>query len=363
MNLTYLMETAGHEQFSVFTSPDGQCRAFVAIHETTLGPGMGGVRRWPYQSEELAVRDALRLSEAMTYKAAIADLPIGGAKAVIWCEPNTAPSPTEAYTFGRFIEKLAGRYIAAPDVGTNEKYMAWMGESTRYVAGEATERGGTGSPSPWTAVGVLAGIRACIRRLDGTESLAGKTVAVQGAGAVGGRLAELLAEAGAHVRLADVNTKRVYEIANRYPGMIVPISADDVVTCGCDVFAPCALGGVISEQVIPLMRCRIVAGSANNPLCNPSADAGMLADHDILYAPDFVINAGGVIHVGGSWLGWSRHDCQQRIEAIGQTLRGVFRQAGSNGNTHDEALRLARHRLLSAQTQTTNRRANVVATN
>jgi len=240
--------------------------------------------------------------------------------------------------------------------------MDWMAAATKFVAGRPLASGGCGSPSPATARGVLAAIRACIRRLEGQDSLAGKTVAVQGAGSVGGHLVELLAAQGAHVLLADVSTERVKLLAEKFPANVTPCPADDILAVQCDVFAPCALGDILNATTIPQLRCRVVVGSANNPLHQPMEDADRLAARKILYAPDFVINAGGLIHIAGAWLGWSAEQTEQRIDGIGQTLRQIFRQAGS-GNTHLEAFKLARSRLTGAPTAASERRCLLTSNN
>lgn len=249
---TQAMRTAGHEELAVFTG-EGH-RAFISIHSTRLGPALGGTRRWPYASEQEAVRDVLRLSEAMTYKAAVAGMPLGGGKAVIWCD-GRAPAADEARWFGECVERMAGRYVTAVDVGTNEAFMDWAAAGTRYVTGRPVASGGVGSPSPSTARGVFAGIVACLERIRGSDSLSGRTIAVQGVGEVGGPLVEQLAAEGARVIVADVAADRVRALCERFPGRMTPTSAESILTTECDVLAPCALGGGVNRETIPQLRC------------------------------------------------------------------------------------------------------------
>ncbi|ROR32786.1 Glu/Leu/Phe/Val dehydrogenase dimerization domain-containing protein [Inmirania thermothiophila] len=336
------MEEGGHEALHLFR--DGGCglRAVIAIHSTLLGPALGGVRMWPYPDESAAVEDALRLARAMTFKAALAGLDFGGGKAVILGEPHRDRSEALMRAFGRCVESLGGRYIAAEDVGTGPEDMAWIAAETRHVTGLPPERGGSGDPSPVTALGVLHGIRACLRHRLGHERVGLVRYALQGLGHVGWALAHLLRAEGATVVATDLDRARL-ERATAELG-VIPAEPDEILDTDAEVFVPCALGGVLDEAAAGRLRAVIVAGSANNPLAD-DAVAELLARRGILYAPDYAINAGGLIHVAVALAGGRPEHARARAAAIGDTLDRIFRLAAREGITPLAAA----HRLAAAR--------------
>ncbi|MCA1824191.1 MAG: valine dehydrogenase [Frankia sp.] len=333
----------------VLTSYDDAANAtmFIAVHSTRLGPAAGGTRIKTYPTAGDALADAARLAAAMTLKMAVAGLPMGGGKSVLAVEPEPL-SPEARHGLLRHhaenIERLGGRYYTGPDMNTTAADMDMIGEGTGRVFGRTPAHGGSGSSAPDTAVGVFHGIQASVSHVFGTDDVAGRTVMVQGTGAVGQPLTEMLVDAGAKVLISDVDSDRADEMSARLPVLVV--EPDAVVGTECDVYAPCAVGGVLSPETIPALRCRIVAGAANNPLSAPS-DAQLLRAADILYAPDFVINGGGAIHlIGYEALGWSSEQVQRGIRGIGDTLRSIYAAARADGVTTEEAAeRLAAARL------------------
>jgi leucine dehydrogenase len=319
---------------------------FVCLHSTRLGPAGGGTRLKVYPAPAEALADAMRLSAAMTRKLAIAGLPFGGGKAVI-AVPELPSGEARRGLFLRYgdvVESLGGTFRTSSDINTGEADMDVIGERTRYVFGKSIEAGGSGNPAPPTAVGVYHGIRASVGHVFGSDDLDGRRVVVQGAGGVGSALAGRLAEAGASVLVADVDAGRARDVADRVGG--AALAADDVIGADCDVYAPCAVGGVLSAETVPRLRCRIVAGSANNQLAEPEA-AELLRSQGILYAPDYVINAGGAIAISGlELLGWDRAEVDAALARIGETLGRVFETAGERGSsTAAAAEALAEERL------------------
>ena len=324
----------------------------VAVHSTARGPSLGGCRMWTYADTRAAVRDALRLSRAMTFKSAVAGLPLGGGKGVIMLPPGVAPPEGEdrravLLDFGETIETLGGAYLTAEDVGTSEPDMQVIAEATRHVSGLATERGGSGDPSPWTALGVEAALRVAAERVFGTASLAGRSVAVVGLGSVGGALARQLAEDGAQLVVADIDERRralAHELGARWTD---PQSA---LTADVDLLAPCALGGVLSEETVPQLRCRAIAGAANNQLTAEPVGR-QLADRGILWVPDFVANAGGIINISVELEpeGYAPERAEARVRAVGDTTRAVLDHAESTGATPlAAAMEIAQRRVAEA---------------
>ena len=320
--ITDVMAARGHEQVVFVADAPSGLRAVIAVHSTALGPSLGGIRFWSYATEDDAVRDALRLSEAMTLKAAAAGLDQGGGKAVVLVDDPDAPRSIELlHALGRAIHELGGRYLAAEDVGATTRDMDIIGEVTPWVTGVDPAAGGSGDPSPVTAVGVAAAMRAALRELDGEERLAGRRVAVQGVGHVGAHLAGVLSEAGASVVVADTNASRARDVAAKTGADVV--AADEILELECDVLAPCALGGVLDDMTVPRLRCRAVCGAANNQLRDDAID-GLLAVRGVLYAPDFVASAGGIINIAEEFTGYSRERALASVARIEQTMTRVF---------------------------------------
>jgi leucine dehydrogenase len=312
---------------------------FVCVHSTALGPGCGGTRMKTYATPHDALRDGLRLSGAMTHKNATAGLPLGGGKAVLAVPeiPQGEPRRELLHRYADLVTSLGGSYITACDMNTSERDMDVIGERTKHVFGRTVDHGGSGSSAPSTAVGVFHGIRASVDHVFGSAELDGRTIAIQGVGAVGRRLAELLSEAGATLILADVDDVRAKEAAAELGAEVV--GADDVISTPCDVLSPCATGGVLNASSIPTLRCRIVAGAANNQLGEP-IDAERLAERGIVYAPDFVVNAGGIIHLASlELLGENEATRDARLAGIGATATEVFGLADSEGISTGEAAR------------------------
>ncbi|ELY58002.1 Glu/Leu/Phe/Val dehydrogenase [Natronococcus amylolyticus DSM 10524] len=322
---------AGHEQVSYFTDPETGLRAIVAIHDTTLGPSLGGTRILDYDSEEAALEDVLRLSQAMTYKAAAADLPLGGGKAVILGDPDEVRTEATLEAYGRAVDRLGGRYITSVDINSSAAEMDVVARRTDHVVGASD---GLENPSGVTAHGVFCGIRACVDHVYGEDDLEGLEVVVQGLGKVGRSLAEELLEAGAAVTVSDVDREATEAFAAEHGADTV--APDVVYEQPCDVFAPCAIGGILNDETIPTLECEIVAGAANNVLAE-RRHAEALHEREILYAPDYVINAGGLVTVAKDHFGGSYEEAYAEAEAIEGRLRGMIERADDEGTTVLEA--------------------------
>ncbi len=337
------MQELGHEQLVFCRNADVGLRAIIAIHDTALGPALGGVRMWPYKSEAEAVHDALRLARGMTYKAAAAGLNLGGGKAVIIGDPKREKSEALFRAFGRFVETLAGRYITAEDVGTDVNDMEYIYMETPHVTGVATAHGGSGDPSPVTAYGIVQGLKACALEKFGTDSLQNLKVAIQGLGNVGYHLAEYLKGEGARVSACDIDANRARR-AEEELGIHI-VSPDEIYDVSCDVFSPCALGAVINDRTIPRLKCRVVAGGANNQL-EEDRHGDELQSRGLLYAPDYVINAGGLINVYSELEGYNQDRAIRMTRGIYYNLRRVFDIAKQVGiPTYRAADRLAEERI------------------
>jgi leucine dehydrogenase len=319
---------------------------FVCIHSTERGPAGGGTRMKTYPTPADGLADAMRLSAAMTLKMAATDIPFGGAKAVLAVPalPEGDERRRLLLRYGDLAASLGGNFQTGPDVNTTIADMDVIAERHEHVFCRSKERGGSGDPGPYTARGVFHGIRASAAHVFGTPDLEGRSVLVQGVGDVGARLAEQLAEAGARVLVSDIDTERANGLASRIGAEVVP--AETAIGTDCDIYAPCALGGTLSSETISRLRCRIVAGSANNQLGEPD-DAVRLAEAGILYAPDYVINAGGVIHAWGvESLGWDAETVEARLAGIGDSLADIYERADAAGITTEAAAeQLARSRL------------------
>jgi leucine dehydrogenase len=337
----------GEEVVMRFDEPSGAW-FFVGVHSTVLGPAMGGTRMKAYGSPQEGLSDVLRLSGAMTLKQAAANLPYGGGKAVLAVPEVPPPGSDVRHTilrrYATLVDSLGGTYVTAADMNTGQVDMDVVGAGTGFVLGRSREHGGSGDPAPGTALGVFHGIVATARRAFGSPELAERTVLVQGVGAVGGRLVQLLSDAGAAVLVSDVDSARAQSSAAAVGGGVV--EPDSVIGTSCDVFAPCASGPVFTKASIPGLRCSVVAGAANNQLATQE-DADRLRRANILYAPDFVINAGGVIHLAGyERFGWDASQVTARLAGIGATLERIYDEADREGlTTQAVAERLAAERL------------------
>jgi leucine dehydrogenase len=340
-----ILTSDGFEQVAYCHDRSTGLRAIVAIHSTELGPALGGTRFYPYASEEEALVDVCRLAKGMTYKHAACGNDLGGGKAVIVGDPSTQRSEALLRAYGRFIEGLNGRYLTAEDVGTSQADMDVIRRETRHVTGVSESLGGSGDPSPATALGVLWAMRAVGERLWGSPSLAGRHVVVSGVGKVGSGLVSHLDAEGAKVTVADVDEAKVGALAERFGTMRV--SPDVAHAVPCDIFSPCALGAVLNSSTIPEMNCDAVVGSANNQLAS-LADAERLRHRSIVYAPDFVASAGGVINIAEEAHGYDRDRAYARMEAIHDTLLAVFERSDvENITTSAAAERLAEERIAS----------------
>ncbi len=292
MEILEQMGAEGHEQLVVVSDAGSGLKAIIAIHDTTLGPACGGTRIWPYKTEQEAIRDALRLSRAMTYKSAAAGLPLGGGKGVIIADSHTEKTEALVRAYGRFVDTLGGRYLTTTDVGSTGRDMEYIKQETDYVVGLPTTAGGSGDTSIMTGLGIYMGMKACAKEAWGSDSLTGKTVAMQGFGKVAIQTAHHLMKENANLVVTDV-----YEGAldrARDLGLAV-VKPDEIYGVDCDIFAPCALGGVINPKTIPQLKCKVVAGGANNQLLS-AADGEELHRLGIVYGPDYILNSGGIIN-------------------------------------------------------------------
>ncbi|MGH8530019.1 MAG: Leu/Phe/Val dehydrogenase [Nevskiales bacterium] len=333
-----------HEAVFFAHAADSGLRAIIAIHSTALGPALGGCRMWDYESEQAALTDVLRLSRGMSYKNALAGLPLGGGKAVILGDARRDKWPAMLDAYGQFVESLGGRYVTAQDVGLTEPDMICIARHTRHVGGGAAG----GNPAPKTAHGVFRGITVAVRHALERDSLDGLMVAVQGLGSVGLHLCRELHAAGAQLVVADLNPVRVEQARDELGAQAASI--EDILLTPADVLAPCALGGVLNATSIAQLNVKVVAGAANNQLAT-DADGERLQRRGILYAPDYVINAGGVISVGADYLATlSEEEVWRKIERIGDTLEQVFAEAERSGEASNRvADRLAEARLASGK--------------
>ncbi|MEJ7585671.1 MAG: Glu/Leu/Phe/Val dehydrogenase dimerization domain-containing protein [Acidimicrobiales bacterium] len=347
----------GFEQVAFCHDAPSGLRAIIAIHSTTLGPSLGGTRFRPYASEKQALADVCRLARGMTYKHAVSGLDHGGGKAVILGDPGTLRSEALILAYARFVDGLAGRYLTAEDVGTTQADMDLIRTATRHVTGVSRHLGGSGDPSPATAWGVRCAMGAVAERLWGDTSLDGRHVVVSGVGKVGAALVGLLMQAGTRVTVADPNRAAIEAVSARHAVVVTePARAHSIA---CDIFAPCALGAVLNERTVPELRCRAVCGSANNQLAL-SADGQRLAARSVLYAPDFVVNAGGVINIAEERDGYDGERARLRIAKIADTVRVVFAMAEADGRTPDEAAATLAERRLDAAVASHRPRTNLL---
>lgn len=333
-----------HQKVLIGYDPESSYHGIIAIHSTLLGPAVGGTRFWNYATEEDALSDALRLSRGMTYKTALAGLPLGGGKSIIIGDSKSPLRQALLSTHGRFIATLGGSYITGEDVGTTPSDMEIIRQQTRYVAGTP---GGAGDPSPVTACGVFRAMQASINYLSGSDSLSGVTVAIQGCGHVGYSLSKTLNTAGAKLIVTDVNAENLSRVVDEFKA--IAVSPDEIFAVQADIFAPCALGGVINDMTIPQLRVRIVAGAANNQLLE-DRHAELLMKKEILYAPDYAANAGGVIHGCTEILGWGQERTSKKVYEIYETILTILERAKEERiSTHKAASLLAESRLMRTE--------------
>ncbi|MFG2018611.1 Leu/Phe/Val dehydrogenase [Actinomadura geliboluensis] len=319
-----------HEQVVFCQDEASGLRAIIAIYSTALGPSLGGTRFFPYGTEEEALADVLNLSRGMAYKAAMAGLDLGGGKAVIIGDPAVDKSEALLRAYGRFVQSLNGRYYTACDVGTYSEDMDIVARESRYVTGRTVAHGGAGDSSILTAFGVFQGMRAAAETMWGTPSLRGKRVGVEGVGKVGHRLVEHLREDGADVVVCDVNEAAVDRVRSLHPEVEVVTDADAMVRADLDVYAPCALGGSLNDDTVPVLRAKVVCGAANNQLAHTGVEKS-LADRGVLYAPDYVVNSGGVIQVADEIEGFNFDRAKARASGIYDTTRKIFALAADDG--------------------------------
>ncbi|KPV43506.1 leucine dehydrogenase [Alicyclobacillus ferrooxydans] len=328
MDLFNYLEKYDYEQVVFCHDEASGLKAIIAIHDTTLGPALGGCRMWTYATEEEAITDALRLARGMTYKAAAAGLNLGGGKTVVIGDPKKDKSEALFRSLGRYIQSLNGRYITAEDVGTSVHDMDLIHMETSYVTGVSSAYGSSGNPSPMTALGVFRGLQATAKVALGTDDMAGKKVAIQGLGSVGYALAEFLKQAGAELVVTDINEEALRRATNELGAKVV--QPGDIFAQDVDIFAPCALGAIINNDTIDRLRCKVVAGSANNQLAE-ERHGDMLHERGILYAPDYVINSGGLINVADELEGYHPERAKAKVENIYKIMLELYRVADEQG--------------------------------
>ena len=340
------MNDSEHEQIVFCNDKKTGLKAIIALHNTSIGPAFGGCRMLNYKSEKDALNDVLRLSRGMTYKAAMSKINLGGGKAVIFGDSKKDKNENLFKSFGRFVEGLAGRYITAEDVGTNVQDMEWIKSETSYVTGISHDNGGSGDPSPVTALGVYSGIKATVKKKMGKDSLHGLKIGVQGVGNVGSHLCKLLSREGVILYVSDVDKVSLKRVANEFGAQIIDL--ESIYSSDMDIYAPCALGGTINNFTIPKLKCSIIAGAANNQL-EKDIHAEMLYDKDILYAPDYVINAGGLINCANEIKGYNKREALLQAEhGIYDNLIEVYKLSEIEGiNTHEAAMKIANQRIIN----------------
>lgn len=313
MQLFDTLQDLGHEQVVLCSDKITGLRAIIAIHDTSLGPALGGTRFWNYASDEEALTDALRLSRGMTYKAAVSGVNLGGGKAVIIGDARTMKTEALFRAYGRMVDSLRGRYITAEDVNTSVRDMEWIRMETKYVTGVGGQ-GGSGDPSPVTALGVYSGMKACARFAWGTDSLNGKRIVVQGAGNVASHLVHSLTKEGAKVFVTDIFNEKAQDLAAQTGATV--IKPEEVFTTECDIFSPNALGAILNDETIPNLSCSIVCGGANNQLKEERKHGTMLKERGIVYGPDYVVNSGGLMNVASEVEGYDRDKVMRQAQGV-----------------------------------------------
>lgn len=343
-NVLHLMESMEHEQVMFFNDRPTGLKGIIAVHNTTLGPSLGGCRIWNYAHEEDALWDVLRLSRGMTFKSSISGINLGGGKAVIISNPKVKHDEAFWRRFGKFVESLNGKYITAEDVGTSTEVMRIVMQETKHVTGKPVEAGGTGDPSPFTAFGVFLGLKASVKQQFGSDDLSGRKVAVQGVGHVGYYLVKHLTQAGAKVYVADINQHNLDAVVKDFGVEVV--APADIYGLEVDVYAPCALGATVNSQTIPQLKCSVIAGAANNQLANEVIHGKMLLDKNILFAPDFLINAGGVINCYREVQHLSELEANMLIENIYTKTLEIFKKSSAEKiPTQEAAIKIAIDRI------------------
>jgi leucine dehydrogenase len=344
MDIFKYMERYSYEQLVMCHDPVSGLKAIIAIHDTTLGPALGGTRMWMYQNDDEAVVDALRLARGMTYKAAAAGLNLGGGKTVIIGDSKKDKSEALWRAFGRFVQSLNGRYITAEDVGTTVDDMNYVRLETQFVTGVSGTTGSSGDPSPVTAFGVWQGMKACAKEVYGIDALKDMTIAVQGVGHVGYYLAKHLAEEGANLIVTDINDENVARVVGEFGA--VAVKPHEIFRVDCDIFAPCALGAIINDESIGQLKCKIIAGAANNQL-KEERHGDILEERGIIYAPDYIINAGGLMNVADELNGgYNRERAFRKVETIYENVEKVIFIAKRDGiPTYKAADLLAEERI------------------
>jgi len=340
------LENYGHEQVTFFHDKESGLKAIIGVHSTVLGPSLGGCRMWNYNDEQAALRDVLRLSRGMTYKAAVAGLKLGGGKAVVMADARTEKTPAMLAAFGRAVESLQGKYITAEDVGMSVEDIDTIRTWTKHAVGGSNE-GGSGDPSVMTAFGVFQGIKAAVKHAGLGTSLDGLKVSIQGVGHVGYHLASYLSAAGARLIISDIYPAQIEKVVQEFGA--VAVEPDQIYGADVDIFAPCALGAILNQRTIPQLKCKVVAGSANNQLESDS-DGQELLRRGIVYAPDYAINAGGLINVAAELDGYNNEKVLGKVSQIYNTIADILERSREEKiPPHQAAERLAEQRLTEAK--------------
>lgn len=343
-NIIEQMQMLGHEHVLFCHDQATGLKAIIAVHNTTLGPSLGGTRMWNYATEAEALTDVLRLSRGMTYKSSLAGLNLGGGKAVIIGDSRTQKTEAMFRRFGKFVNSLGGKYITAEDVGITTREIEWVKMETNHVAGLPEYRGGSGDPSPVTAYGVYMGMKAAAKAQFGSDSLTGRKVAVQGAGNVGRHLIDHLMKEGAKVTITDIFDDNIRKVTDKHS--VAVVDADAIYDVDMDIYAPCALGATVNDQTLERLKCSIICGAANNQLKNEAVHGEVVRERGILYAPDYLVNAGGIINCYWEVIGYNRDAALSQAEAIYGTTEKVLQESASKGRpTYQIANELAEARI------------------
>ena len=347
MTIFRRIEQGGHESVTFCSDPDSHLQMIIAVHNTLMGPALGGCRMWPYADMDEALMDVLRLSKAMTYKCVMAGIPYGGGKSVVIGDPKREKDEALLLSVGRAVSSLGGRYLVTEDVGMTEADMSVIARTTPWLTGRSLSEGGSGDPSLPTATGVFAGMKVCLEQIGEPPTVEGKTIAIQGLGKVGSHLARMAAEEGAKLFVTDIDSSRLEHAAADLRALsVIP---EEIFSLPCDIFAPCALGGVLNEKTVPALNCRIVAGAANNQLAT-DFDGDALFTRGIVYAPDYVINSGGVMNLSFEAGGYNRERAMAKVLEIPDTLRRLFERARKkSAPSHRVADRMVEEQLAQAK--------------